>query len=412
MTENNSNVPARVATVALTKTMLDEPKNLNEMIQIPAIQDRWIKTYESVSNKKDGEMRFAAEMILFQQAAAKLEKCDRFSVYASFIELSISGLTLRDGLTYIVPFGNKAQFMVGWKGRLEQMLEVPSIIHISEPQLVYSCDQFDYEKGMQTIIHGHKPVFPRPDDATIMFVYMIVHFRHGKEVFMMDSDEVLNIRDKYSKSYGSYMKALANEKNKTLGKKYGDTLVGSAKGQNGWYDFDIEPPMWITSEGQAFKKTLVKRAWNNVEKLPKHQLLDEKFNDFIKNNPEAQFVDPDEQNNHDEAKRLQIQSDAVKAALGNIEIIDGDKVDTTTGEVITPHTEVKAEPKKRTAAPKKTAATTPGTASPEPAAEAEHFVLETEQEPMEDEGDESSVPDGGDEQMRAAEDDVDTSTGF
>lgn len=370
MTTENSNLPAaRPATLALTQTMLSEPKTLMEMVQLPAIQNRWVKTYESVSGKQDGDQRFAAEMILFNQAAKKLDKCDRFSVYAAFIELAISGLTLRDGLTYIVGYGKTAQFMVGWKGRLEQMMEIPKIIHVSEPQLVYSCDEFDFEKGMKTVIHSHRPAFPRPDDAIIIYVYMPVHFKHGKEVFIMDRDDVLNIRDKYSMSYKAYMKALDAPINKD--KKIGDTLKGVGNG----YEYDIEAPMWISSEGQAFKKTLVKRTWNSMEKLPKQSALDERYNEFLRNNPDVVYKAEVEEDDNQYAD----QANAVKSALGDLTILDnGDTVDTNTGEITASEDVTKKTRATRTTKPKEDVPPADSTPTPEAAANTEQELFKPE----------------------------------
>jgi hypothetical protein len=93
--------------------------------------------------------------------------------------------------------------------------------------------------------------------------------------------------------------------------------------------------MWISSEAQAFKKTLVKRTWNMQEKLPKHALLDNKYAEFIAANPEAAFVDPD-----DQSKRIAEQSRAAIAALSEIEKVNGDLVNTDSGEIITPSEDV------------------------------------------------------------------------
>lgn len=321
----NSNVPARVANVKLTKAILMEPSTLSEMLSIPAIEQRWVDTYEKISGKPDGQLRFEAEKVLFTQAIASskaFDKCDRFTVYASFIELAISGLTLRDGLSYIIPYGDKAQFQPGWKGRLEQINELPNVIHVQEPQVVYDCDHFDYEKGMKTIIHSHKPASPRPADAKIMHVYLVIQFDHGLEVYMMDREDVEAIRDNYSSSYKAYMKALKSDVNK--GKKPGDKLTIQYKKDGQMKTFESEDvPMWVSSEAQAYKKTLVKRTYGSLPKLPKHKALDDKLAEFFKENPTVQPIEPEDQN---------ITAEQPEINIHNLTNLD-DNVDPDTGEV-------------------------------------------------------------------------------
>lgn len=260
--------------VALTAAMINECQNTKALMELPAIQSNWVATYEKTSGKSDGETRFEAEKILFLQAIAgnkAFEKCDKFSIYSSFIELAISGLTLRDGLSYIIPYGGKAAFMPGWRGRLEQINELPNVIHCHEPQVVYDCDDFEYEKGMKTLIHKHQPG-QRTEANKPTHVYFVIEFKHGPECYIMDAQDVLNIRNNYSTSYKTYIAECQR-----AGKQIGETFKKTINSQRGTFDIDVEPPMWISDEGQAFKKTIVKRVYGTLPKLPKQKWLDEKI---------------------------------------------------------------------------------------------------------------------------------------
>lgn len=263
----------------LTQLMLAEAKSTKEVLELPAVQQNWVQTYNNVSGKKDGEMRFEAEKILFLQTVGQsdaLQKCDKFSIYSAFIELAISGLTLRDGLTYVIPYKNIATFQVGWMGRLEQIEEIPTVVHCHEPQVVYDCDIFEYEKGMRTVIKKHVPegLEKRTKKSIITHVYFVIEMKSGPVVYIMDRMEVLDIRDNYSIPYQSYVKALGQPINK--GKKWGDKLIISYRAKDGsqktFESNDL--PMWVSSEAEAFKKTIVKRAWKKLPKLPKHKWLD------------------------------------------------------------------------------------------------------------------------------------------
>lgn len=259
--------------VQLTRQLINSQPNVSAILDLAGIEQNWIRTYESISGKKDGESRFNAEKILFLQTISStkaLEKCDKFSVYSSFIELAISGLTLRDGIAYIVPFAGKASFMPGWRGRLEQINEIPTVVHCHEPQVVWDCDQFEYEKGEKVKITKHKPGNRTPD-SKITHVYFVIEFSHGAVVYIMDAVDVLHIRDTYSQSYKQYVKDC-----KRCGKEIGSTWEETRTWNGQSYNVTIEPPMWVADETQAFKKTIVKRVYGTLPKLPKQKWLDEK----------------------------------------------------------------------------------------------------------------------------------------
>lgn len=258
----------------LTRKLLSEQPDLKSLFELPAIADNWVRTYESVSGKKDGEMKFNAEKIMFLQTISQskaLEKCDKFTIYSAFIELAISGLTLRDGIAYVVPFGKTATFMPGWRGRLEQINDIPSVVHCHEPQIVYDCDLFDYEKGEKVKINKHKPG-ERVVTTKITHVYFVIEFKHGAEVYIMDAVDVLNIRDKYSSSYKTYVKDCI-----AAGKQIGETWKKTVSYNGSSWDVDVEIPMWVSDEAQAFKKTIVKRVYGTLPKLPKQKWLDERI---------------------------------------------------------------------------------------------------------------------------------------
>jgi recombinational DNA repair protein RecT len=263
----------------VTKQMIETAPSPKELISIPAVRDNWISTYEKTSGKNDGAMRFEGEMIMFLQTIAEsyaLGQCDKFSIYGAWIELAISGLSLRDGLSYIVPYGKKASFMVGWKGRLEQMLEMPQIVHVPEPQVVYDCDIFEYELGEKTKIHKHirEGKAERTKDSKITHVYLTIKMSHGSETYIMERLDVLNIRDRFSAGYKSYV-ADCKANNKQIGETF--SITKNKSNNQGTYQQKIEPPMWVTDEAQAFKKTLVKRVYGGLPKLPKQKYLDSKI---------------------------------------------------------------------------------------------------------------------------------------
>lgn len=296
--------------LVLTQKMLKEPENLQGLFELAPVRQNWIENYSKTSGKNDGEMRYEAEKILFMQTVGQnkdLANADRFSIYSSFIELAISGLTLRDGLTYIIPYSKRqkkgddwvdvttAQFQVGWQGRLEQISTMPNVVYCHEPQVVHEGDTFEFEMGMNPTIHKH---IPAGKSDKITHVYFVIEFSHGKKVYMMSREDVYKVRD-YSPSYKFYIK---NDGVWNKGKKD---------------EKPMDLPMWLSSEAQAFKKTIVKRVYKTLPKLPRQKMLDELLE-----------------------KREEEEENPYNIQMGADESFDAE-----TGEVFTHHEEVKEEKK-------------------------------------------------------------------
>lgn len=269
--------------LALTQKALNEAKDLRTVFELEPFKHNFVDNYKKTTGKDNGSLIFERERVLFMKALQdnkKLEKCDRFTVYASFIELAVSGLTLNDGIAYIIPYGSKAQFQIGWKGRLEQMSQMPEINFVSEPQVVYASelDNFDFELGENPRIIKHKPSRERgkSKDDTIEWVYLIIDKGSHKQTFIMSRTEVLTIRDTYSQTYKAYIADCAKFK-KNIGESWKKTIT--YKGDS--FEVDVEPPFWITSEAEAWKKTITKRAYKYQPKTPRQKALDEKIKTHV-----------------------------------------------------------------------------------------------------------------------------------
>lgn len=265
----------------LTTTALNATKDLKELVEMPAVRQNAILNLIKTRGVSDQQanMIYERERILFSQVK-NLDKCDKFSIYAAWIQLFAAGRTLIDGDSYIVAYGKQAQFQIGWKGRLAQMGDIPEIINIPPPQVVYDNDEFDFELGENPRIIKHKP--KKEDRGALAYVYLVIHKKSGKETHIMDRAAVLGIRDRYSKSYQQYMADC-----KALGKEVGSTFKKPMQG----YDITIEPPMWISSEEQAWKKTLVKRAYASQQnKTPRMKALDREIEKNI-DEEEVQNID-------------------------------------------------------------------------------------------------------------------------
>lgn len=265
--------------LALTQAALAAPSDLKGVFEIEAFKNNCVANYEKTTGRSDGALRFEREKILFMKLLSdpkvgkKLAACNRFSIYSSMVELFVSGLTLNEGQTYIIPYGDVAQFQIGWKGRLEQMSQMPQIKEVHQPEVVLTneLDDFIYTLGEEPRIVQHKPARNRDitPENRIEWVYVILDKGHRKKCVMMSRQQVLSIRDRFSQPYKNYIK-------------------------NGgkWPDGNpMDPPFWITDEVAAFKKTVVKRAYDSEPKTSRMKALDEKLKNHIDIEDQIQETD-------------------------------------------------------------------------------------------------------------------------
>jgi recombinational DNA repair protein RecT len=266
--------------LALTTAILNAPQKLHEVFEIEAFKHNCVANYEKTTGKKNGALIFERERILFFktiQDNPKLEKCSRLSIYSAFVELFASGRTLNEGDSFIIPYGERAQFQIGWKGRLEQISQIPGIHYVNAPQVVYNSEveagDFEYTLGEDARILKHKPNLKRGaiEGDFITHVYLILDTAQGKKHHLMTRSEVLHVRDRFSQGYKQYIAEIAAQK-KTIGEK----VVKKMRGKNGGSDWELvlEPPFWVTDEAQAFKKTLVKRVYGELPKTPRLKAID------------------------------------------------------------------------------------------------------------------------------------------
>lgn len=262
--------------LVLTQTALTATKNLQEMFELEAVRYNAIQNLIKTTGKTEEQaaMHYEREKILFFKISKKLESCDKFSIYSAWVELMASGSTLNEGNAFIIAYGKQAQFQMGWRGRLEQLIQIPVIENVPPPIVVYENDEFDYELGEKPRIIKHKPA--KENRGERIAVYCVIQKTTGLETHLMLKEEVLKIRDVYSKPYIQYIKDCAS-----LGKEVGSSFTKTItpRGQNS-FDVTVEPPMWITSPDEAWKKTLVNRIYKWQPKTARMKALDE----CIKNN--------------------------------------------------------------------------------------------------------------------------------
>lgn len=315
----------------LTSKALTEAPNLKAMFELEAVRSNAIVNYVKTSGETDkmAAMKYERERVLLMKALMdnpELEKCDRNTVYFSWIEMFAAGGTLADGCSYMVPFKGRCTWLPGWKQRLNQIDLMPGVEYVQAPIVVYNCDDFQIELGENPKIVKHIPKTGAGKDPgdVITHVYMFVEENGRKKLFVRERHQVIATRDRYSPKF----KAWKSRGGKTLVEDGGFV---HAKWDNGNV---IDLPFWLISydanksavdNPDAFKKTLVKKVYEDMpNKTGRMKAIDKILN---------ARPDPEE---------------------GTDEVIDYgmDKVDTSSGEIIeSAHTEVEQPKPTNTVAP-------------------------------------------------------------
>ena len=118
---------------------------------------------------------------------------------AAVLGLEVDGVT---GQSYITPFGNKAQFIPGYKGYI-------TLAHnngyLLQGHVVRENDYFDYSLGLYPKL-DHKPADGGPSNrGDIIYSYATATAEGKPPVFkVMHVEQINNIRDK-SQGYKAYM---------------------------------------------------------------------------------------------------------------------------------------------------------------------------------------------------------------
>jgi len=150
--------------------------------------------------KRNAERYARIAMTLIRENPA-LASCDAYSLLGALMTGTALGLdpSPQLGQFYIVPYGRKAVFILGYKGLIDLAFRSDRIATIFATE-VYETDEFDYSYGLEQKL-VHKPS-GLADPGKITHYYAVVKFTNGGYVFhVMTDEQVQAYGRKYSPSY-------------------------------------------------------------------------------------------------------------------------------------------------------------------------------------------------------------------
>lgn len=139
---------------------LTQARSVKEALQVGFVRERFIKNYESITGRKDGDNRFQSEVFHYLELIndnEKLKSADRFSHFAAIVKAGTTGLSFgKEGQLYPILYGNIVKVQIGAHGKRELLRRMPNVKHIGEGQVVLKGDEFKHDKANNKIL-SHVP---------------------------------------------------------------------------------------------------------------------------------------------------------------------------------------------------------------------------------------------------------------
>lgn len=177
-------------------------KNNIEKSKNASIKD-YIKMYEGQIAKALPSVltpeRFSRMVLTALTKTPKLAECTPESFIASMLTSAQLGLEPNTplGQAYLIPYGNKCEFQIGYKGLLE-LAHRSGEIKTLEARCVYENDEFNLEYGLNANL-VHKPSFKNKGD--LIGIYAVYHTVNGGYAFeFMSKEDIERHKIQYSKS--------------------------------------------------------------------------------------------------------------------------------------------------------------------------------------------------------------------
>ncbi len=199
------------------KSLAEKKKNVQSLIESERFKDQVAK---ALPNMVSGD-QFIRTTLSTVYATPKLLECTQESLLGAILVCAQLGLKpeLVLGQAYIIPYGNKATFILGYKGMIELARRSGEIKEIYA-HVVYANDHFKYILGTENKIE-HSPA--EGDRGELVKVYGVAKFKSGGlQLEVMSKDEVDAIRAR------------------------------SKAGKSG---------PWVTDYNEMAKKTVIRRMW-------------------------------------------------------------------------------------------------------------------------------------------------------
>jgi recombinational DNA repair protein RecT len=200
-----------------------------EVIRDERVRCQFINVYNNIW-KEGGEAAYEREALYFNaqmREKTQLRECSGTSIFYSFIDLAVRGLTLAPGsqaLCYLIPrnvkTGSNEQGKDVWEkmcnltisgyGELVLRKNAGQIRHADNPVIVYEGDVFQYgEQNGQKIVN-YMSAFPRKSNKIVACFLKITRADGSIDYSVMTESDWMRLKD-YSDKQNTYFDRQRNE---------------------------------------------------------------------------------------------------------------------------------------------------------------------------------------------------------
>lgn len=185
--------------VSTAVAVAEQPK-APTMAQLIERQTDQVKKALPAHLKASAEAYIRAAQTLVKNNPA-LGKCEPLTVLGGLMTASQMGLELGPlGKAYLVPYGNKAQLIIGYRGLIDLAWRSGQLKSI-EAREVKANDAFEFEYGLDSKLK-HVPSLAG-DRGDIVAFYGVAHFKDGGHYFLVMSKDDVEQHRKRSKAKDS-----------------------------------------------------------------------------------------------------------------------------------------------------------------------------------------------------------------
>lgn len=139
--------------------------------------------------------RFIRVVLTNFQLNPKLLDCTKASLYVCMLQAAQFGLELDPvlGHAYLVPYKDKAQLIIGYKGYMVMARRSGEVTSINA-SVVREKDHFDFDAGLERSLR-HKPYLGPEDPGDVYAAYVCARFKNGDyDVRVMSRRDIDKIR--------------------------------------------------------------------------------------------------------------------------------------------------------------------------------------------------------------------------
>lgn len=197
MVANNTNLKNKLQHKANGQIRAKEEKGMNKLLN--QMSEQIAKALPSMVSSE----RFQRVVLTAFNGNPKLQQCEPASFLAAMMQSAQLGLEPNTplGQAYLIPYGNKVQFQIGYKGLLE-LAQRSGKIKMLYAHAVYENDDFNIEYGLEQKL-SHTPLLKGDRGETVGY-YAVYHLKEGGYSFIyMTKEEVLSHAKNKSKTFNS-----------------------------------------------------------------------------------------------------------------------------------------------------------------------------------------------------------------